>query len=224
MPTRRRCVLDISLYRTAIFIQIIKRVHSQKNIIKWRIHMDSNRPTTVCFTGHRPKNIFPDGPYNEVRRKDYQAIVDQVARIVRTLTEQGYTRFISGGAQGFDQLCFWAVYKVSRDHRHIENILYLPFKGQEQRWARGGLFSQHEYHQMMRIASHIQYCSKHIDTRNLREVTHALMFRNKCMVNDSSLVIGQFEDNSWKNPTTKGGTADCLRYAQQMDRTIQIFQ
>ena len=32
--------------------------------------MDSNRPMTVCFTGHRPKIIFPENPYNEARRKE----------------------------------------------------------------------------------------------------------------------------------------------------------
>lgn len=57
---------------------------------------------TVCFTGHRPKSIFPNNPYNEARRKDYQAIVDRIADFVCEMAENGYTRFISGGAQGFD--------------------------------------------------------------------------------------------------------------------------
>lgn len=179
---------------------------------------------TVCFTGHRPKSIFPNNPYRESRRKDYQKIVDRIADFVYEMAENGYTRFISGGAQGFDQMAFWAVHKAKQTCPHIINDIYIPYRGQEKKWAETGLFSQKEYHQMLKIADHVYICVRHVNTSDFEAVTRALMYRNKCMVNDSAYVLGQFEDDSWQNPTTKSGTADCLRYAKEKGRTIELWR
>lgn len=178
---------------------------------------------TVCFTGHRPKSIFQINPYGEARRKDYQAIVDRIADFVCEMAENGYTRFITGGAQGFDQLAFWAVHKAKKTCPEIINDVYIPFKGQESRWAKTGIFSQKEYRQMLKLADHVYVCVQDIDSRDFKAVTRALMYRNKCMVNDSCYVLGQFEDNSWQDHRTKSGTADCLRYAKEKWRTIELF-
>ena len=178
---------------------------------------------TVCFTGHRPKSIFPNKPYDEARRRDYQAIVDRIADFVCDMAEKGYTRFVSGGAQGFDQLAFWAVHKAKKTYPHIINDVYIPFDGQEQRWAKTGLFSQKEYNLMLNLADNVTVCTQDIDTSNFKAVTRALMDRNKCMVNDSAYVFGQFEDSSWQDPRTKSGTADCLRYAKSTGRQIGLF-
>lgn len=178
---------------------------------------------TVCFTGHRPKSIFKINPYDESRRKDYQAIVDRIAHFVRSMADMGYTRFITGGAQGFDQLAFWAVNSAARENACIKNIVYIPFRGQERRWAKTGLFSQNEYRQMIRCADEVKVCTETIDPGDFSQITCALMYRNKCMVNDSDYVLGQFEDDSWQDVRTKSGTADCIRYAKAKGRTIRIF-
>lgn len=191
--------------------------------------MDKSTDFTVCFTGHRPKGIFSHKPYDEVRRKDYQAIVDKLAELIGKLIQQGYTQFITGGAQGFDQLAFWAVHKAKIAYNYkyngndIVNVVFIPFVGQERKWAKTGLFSQNEYNQMLGYADEIKVCTENIDTGNFPQVTKALMYRNKCMVNDSSYVLGQFADDSWQNYTTKSGTADCLRYARKMGRKIRLF-
>ena len=75
--------------------------------------MDIKSSGTVCFTGHRPKSIFQINPYAEARRKDYQAIVDRIADFVCSMYNKGFIKYISGGAQGFDQLAFWALHKLS---------------------------------------------------------------------------------------------------------------
>lgn len=178
---------------------------------------------TVCFTGHRPKSIFSIKTYDESRRKDYQEIVDRIADFVCGMAEKGYTRFISGGAQGFDQLAFWAVHKAKQKYPHIVNDVYIPFKGQESRWTNTGLFSQKEYRQMLKLADHVYVCVQDIDARDFKAVTRALMYRNKCMVNDSGYVLGQFEDDSWQDNTKKSGTADCLRYAKAAGRHVELF-
>lgn len=135
----------------------------------------------------------------------------------------GYTRFISGGAQGFDQLAFWAVHNAANKDTRIKNIVYIPFKGQERRWARIGLFSQKEYNQMLAHADEVKICTETVNPNNFSQITHDLMYRNKCMVNDSDYVMGQFADDSWKDYRTKSGTADCLRYASKTGRTIKLF-
>lgn len=184
--------------------------------------MTDNRKTTLCFTGHRPKGIFPVKPYDESHRQDYQKIVDRLANFVRTMVSMGYTRFVSGGAQGFDQLSFWSVNQVKKEYGYIQNLVYIPFQGQERRWAKTGLFSQAEYRQMLRKADQVKVCVNDIDASDFKQVTRALMYRNKCMVNDSDYVLGQFEDDSWQDYRTKSGTADCLRYAQKLNKRIQV--
>lgn len=186
--------------------------------------MEPSKTKTVCFTGHRPKGIIADRPYDESNRPVYQKIVDGLTVSIERLIDQGYTNFISGGAQGFDQLAFWAVNIVKARRPEIQNIVYKPFNGQESRWAKTGLFSQHEYDLMLKKADQVYVCDKTVDTADFKSTVKALMYRNKCMVNASDHVIGQFENDSWADPRTKSGTADCLRYAKQMGKTIQIFQ
>ena len=181
------------------------------------------RELTVCFTGHRPKRIFSDRPYDEVRRKDYQEIVYQLADFVQAMAASGYTRFISGGAQGFDQLAFWAVHNATSKNPNIKNIVYIPFRGQERRWAKTGLFSQKEYNQMLAHANEVRVCTETVSPNDFSQIRNALMYRNKYMVNNSDYVLGQFADDSWRDYHTKSGTADCLRYAKEMGRTIKLF-
>jgi len=184
--------------------------------------MESNKTMTVCFTGHRPKGIIADRPYDESNRPEYQKIVDRLALVTESLVNAGYIAFITGGAQGFDQLAFWAVNKVKDKHPEIQNIVYIPFKGQELRWAKKGLFSQHEYGLMLEKADHVHICGE-ADAADFRQAVKMVMHRNRCMVDDSAYVVGQFEDGTWADPGTKSGTADCLRYAKQMGREIRLF-
>lgn len=64
---------------------------------------------TVTFTGPRPKKLFG---YND--KESYQKIVDVLKVQVKDAYDNGARRFISGGAQGLDQMAFWAVYSVKK--------------------------------------------------------------------------------------------------------------
>lgn len=186
--------------------------------------MNPNKTKAVCFTGHRPKGIIADKPYDESNRPRYQKIVDGLVLQIERLVKPGYTNFITGGAQGFDQLAFWAVNAVKARNPEIHNIVYIPFRGQGSRWAKTGLFSQHEYDLMLKKADHVHVCDENVNTGDSKQTVKALMARNKYMVNVSDYVVGQFEDGSWSKPRTRSGTADCLRYAKQMGKMFQIFQ
>lgn len=188
-----------------------------------RLNLD--RKTTVCFTGHRPKDIILDNPYDESNRPKYQKLVDAIAEQVTKLVEQGYVNFISGGAQGMDQLAFWAVNNVKRSHPHIQNIVYMPFRGQESRWAKTGLFSQHEYNLMLKRADHVYVCNEEITGGDrFPVIAKALMDRNEDMVQDSSYVMALCNHEDWMSPTTKGGTAACMKYAKKHGRPIAIIK
>lgn len=52
----------------------------------------------------------------------------------------------------------------------------------------------------------------------------ALFDRNHAMVNDAGILLGLYPDDSWR--TAKGGTAECLRYAQSCKRSrpMDIYQ
>lgn len=185
--------------------------------------LNIDKTKAVCFTGHRPKSMHPQKPYDESTRLYYQDIVNRLVIRIKALVEQGYTTFITGGAQGFDQLAFWAVNNIKHGHPEVQNIVYQPFVGQERRWATTGLFSQQEYNTMLRYADQVYVCDENVDVTKYSEVARALLYRNQCMVNDSSYVIGQFADQSYLDPNVKGGTAACLKYATQVGTTIELF-
>lgn len=166
---------------------------------------------TVCFTGHRAKSLCG---YNREAYKDF--VNDFSERLSKMYTGEPIT-FISGGAQGFDQLAFWAVDVFKRklpaeDQQNIKNIVYAPFPNQDDIWADTGLFSKKEYKQMLDRATEVKYCLNEKPSQK-RWISSALMNRNHEMVNDSDMVIAMYEDDSWSDPKTKGGTAECMRYA-----------
>ena len=59
---------------------------------------------TACFTGPRPKNLFG---YDD--DEAYKYLLAVTKEVVDLFYYYGYRYFISGGAQGFDQIAFWAV-------------------------------------------------------------------------------------------------------------------
>ena len=186
--------------------------------------MNYTTKETVCFTGHRPKGIIPADPYNLKNRPIYQDIVNQIYEELKVMYAAGYRRYLSGGAQGFDQLAFGAVNRLKKEHPEIQNVIYRPFDGQENKWAEKGLFSKRENELMNSLADEIHICDETINPEKdtYWKICRALDHRNQCMVDNSSAIIGQFEDNSWIDSNTKSGTANCLRYAKKKNKTIIV--
>lgn len=187
--------------------------------------MNIERNITACFTGGRPKSLYPTYAYAQSRTIDY---ANMIANIAATVTElylkRGIKIYITGGAQGFDQLAFRAVESVKRQHPDIKNLVYIPFNKQESMWADTGLFSKQEYHWMLSKADWVKVCTE-IDPTVVayNNIVKALFTRNECMCNDSKIVIGQFPDDiSWHDKSIKGGTAGCLRYAESKDLELIV--
>lgn len=170
---------------------------------------------TVCFTGSRPKKLCG---YNK----------ESYAGFVRWLTDyldnefysKGVSRYISGGAQGFDQIAFWAVYYLSKRHPEIENIVYVPFRGQEQIWAETGLFSKQQYHTMLKYATDVRVLWPVDKKASHHIVSHALIQRNHKMVNDADAVVALYKGNDYMH--SSGGTAECIRYA--LENKVPVYK
>jgi uncharacterized phage-like protein YoqJ len=147
----------------------------------------------VSFTGHRPDKL---GGYALVNPKR-----DDVLRaLCVALRYLKPTQAISGMALGVDQ---WAASCCT--YLRIPWHAYVPFKGQERRWPPE---SQATYHRVLTYASEIRIvCGPEVDP------IRAMQIRNEAMVDACDLLIAVWDG-------TKGGTANCVRYAQLMGKRI----
>lgn len=165
---------------------------------------------TLCFTGKRPKDLCG------YKKDKYEGLTSCIKRLCETYYKSGYTRYLFGGAQGFDQIAFWAVYELKKVHQDIKLIVYVPFKGQERKWLETGLFSQQEYQQLLSLADEVVYLHEKLE--NYNDIVKALYERNHAMVTNSDAVIALYPDATWK--TNKSGTAECMRYADKHHKEI----
>ena len=175
---------------------------------------------TVTFTGRRPKDLF--GYYN---KEPYQRIVGNLKLMIESAYKEGARNFITGGAQGFDQMAFWAVHSVKQKYPDIKNILYIPHEKQANTWSNNGLFSRDQYALIKSVADEIKIISRYynINTSNNKGVIEALLTRNEEMVDKSDLIIGLYP-HELDYKTNKGGTAACLRYAMNNTKIgVQIL-
>lgn len=160
---------------------------------------------SVCFTGHRPKDLYG---YN---LNNWVPLRNKLIDVCDDLYQEGYRNFITGGAQGVDQVAFWAVNALKQEYSDIRNIVFIPFGGQELRWQEEGAFGQKQYWQMLSAADK----TFTLFSKDSNNVAPFLLNRNKAMVNSANVVVG-ITDNvtSWKtNKRINGDTANCLQYA-----------
>lgn len=170
---------------------------------------------TVCFAGHRPKQLCG---YD---RDAYTDFVSKLADFCTDLYDKGYTTFITGGAQGIDQLAFWAVNSLKEGkHLSVLNKLYLPFPDFGNKWSRTGLFSQQQLNTIASLANDIKVIANTPETST--NAISALMKRNKAMIDDSDLLVAVYE-NDYRWVTDKGGTAQAIRYARSQNKDVIII-
>lgn len=169
---------------------------------------------TLCFTGKRPKDLL-----GYAHQQSYNDFVQWLSQYLETLYRDGIRNFISGGAQGFDQLAFSAVALLKERHADIKNIVYVPFRGQHLRWSknRNTPFSQSAYEDMLAKADQVKYLYE-VDPSDFNKVKSALIRRNHDMVDASDIVVALYPSDDYLSGT--GGTAECMRYAAKQHKTI----
>ena len=136
----------------------------------------------------------------------------------------GVREFVSGGAQGIDQLACLAVDAVKRRGADVRNRVFVPFAAQPSRWSRYGIFSQAYYRDCLDRADEVRIVAKDPAGNDYGAVVAALHGRNHVMVAESDLVIAFLADRAldWRN--SKGGTAECVRYAHGKGKPILAIE
>lgn len=173
-----------------------------------------DRQHAICFTGHRPKDLFG---YTD--KPPYISIINALKPFLSVLYENGYTDYISGGAQGFDQLAFWAVQQTLPK---AKNHVFIPYLGQEQQWEETGLFGKQQYQQMLNLATTVMDCSEGKGALNYRQAVIRLFNRNKKMIEASAATIALFEHT--KNyEYASGGTSATIRKSLEHHHTVILL-
>lgn len=82
------------------------------------------RPATCCFTGHRiiPAAVLP-------------GLKEELEQAVREMVDRGVSRFLCGGARGFDTLAAQTVLQLKREYPTLELFLVLPCRDQARGWS-----------------------------------------------------------------------------------------
>ena len=174
----------------------------------------------VSFTGRRPKDLLgynKNAYMNFVNNDLYNYLFD----VCRSNPEPDTpVEFISGGAQGFDQMAFWSVNKLKAEHPelNIVNTVFVPYRGQENRWPADTIFGRNDFNKMLAHADNVNYLNGALASD--KAVRKALFDRNHAMVNSSDFVIALYPDDEWRNPGP-GGTAECMRYANKHNTPIK---
>lgn len=164
---------------------------------------------TLMFTGSRPKNLF--GYHNTQK---YNQLLQQIQTICESYIAQHHvTQFVSGGAQGIDQLAFWAVNRCKQVHPELKNIVYRPFPNHESKWAEHGLFSQTAYRNMLATADEVITVCNEFSIQ-------ALQLRNNAMIDAADFVLAIAKRAPGTTEPAQGGTRNAFQYALKNNKPI----
>lgn len=173
----------------------------------------------IAITGHRPNKLNND--YN-LTSPLILAIKQRIVNFIRggmmhnelmgiVLTPT----LITGMALGIDTLFAQIAIELN-----IPFIAAIPFKGQESKWIRS---SQQTYYQLLfkakqiiivdenRVATKQEFISYEVDINKYS--LQKMQRRNEWMVDNCDILIAVWDG-------TSGGTANCVRYAQSVNREI----
>jgi uncharacterized phage-like protein YoqJ len=143
----------------------------------------------LAGTGHRPNKL---GGYAEQVNVKLRA----VARV--GIHRHAPTRIISGMALGWDMALAEAAVELG-----IPFTAAVPFAGQEKMWPAP---SQERYRKLLEQAAHVEtVCTGGYAAWKMQR-------RNEWMVDHCDLVLALWDG-------TEGGTGNCIRYAEQVERT-----
>lgn len=164
---------------------------------------------TLCFTGHRPTQL---GGYTGAKAQEIQKnLFEHLARVVIRAADKGFTTFISGGAQGTDQIAAEAVIKCKGTilHQHIKLVIARPFPNQHIKWPQYG---------QKRFFDIIEKADKVVDVSPGPFTIPKMQIRNEWMVDRSESVVAVWSGQQ------KGGTWNCIQYAKKMQKYILILK
>lgn len=153
---------------------------------------NDNKITSVCFTGHR-----------EIDAAEAKYVPSLLKDIIRELISRGATRFLAGGAMGFDTIAALCVLELKSEFPQIKLELILPCKNQSARWN-----DRHRlvYDMILERADRVEFLHE--------SYTPACMHdRNRRLVDNADLVVAYLVHSG-------GGTAYTVAYALQSGKEL----
>lgn len=160
---------------------------------------------TICFTGHRAQKL-PWG-FNENDERCVK-MKEQLKRMLENAILDGYYRFITGMALGFDMICAEIVLELKKKYKHIILIGALPCKNQDCKWP---ITEQKRYRSLL----------KKLDiTRCIYDTyvgPECMLERNRYMINNSSMLISLFNGQN-------GGTKSTIEYAKTQGLKVVVIE
>lgn len=158
----------------------------------------------IAFTGHRPNKLQSYDPNHISRCELRNAMWDMIVDIC-TDEEQNFDEdihIVTGGALGVDQ----DAARVAHGHKK-PFVVAVPCRDQERMWPAT---SKVQYRKMLTFASKVHYVS------NKEYTAECMQERNKWMVDNCDVLVAVWDGS-------KGGTANCIRYAELVGRPIHYI-
>lgn len=148
---------------------------------------------TCCVTGHR-----------DIPAERITYVEQELRREILAAIADGYTRFLSGFAEGSD-LIFASIVANEKEYRP-ELLLEaaIPYAGRLKTRNR-------QFHALLRTCDSVRVeCEKYIPS--------CFMQRNRYMVNQSQRVISVYDGRD------QGGTLFTMRYAHTLGKEIRLIK
>lgn len=149
--------------------------------------MDTKK--SCCFTGHR-----------HISNEDILRVVAMLDELIAEHIGKGFTRYLAGGALGFDTLAAQAVLRAREKNNGIKLVIVQPCRDQDVKWHEA---DKSEYRRILTAADEVICLSDHYYNGCMQK-------RNRYLVNNSGLCIAYMRD-------TRGGTAYTVQYAQKQN-------
>ncbi|MDO4544123.1 MAG: SLOG family protein [Clostridia bacterium] len=151
---------------------------------------------SCCFTGHRS---LPAG-------RELTLLSEKTKAAIENAYADGFTRFIAGGAVGFDLLCERLILEAKKQHPDISLAVYIPCKEQAYKFAPADKLL---YERLNAAADELLILSN-------TYYSGCMHVRNRRMVDDSSLCIAYLTK-------PQGGTASTVAYAKSKGVSVIIL-
>lgn len=147
--------------------------------------------TTCCFTGHRPKDLYP---------QDIPKIRQDIREAILRAINDGYTNFVHGGALGVDIWAAEEVLKLKKDY-DITSVMHVPCVNQENLWKD---------EDKLRYYNNQFWCDDVIYSNTGEYAPWKMMARNKTMIDMSNRIIAVWSGKEG------GGTHNAWNYASKV--------
>ena len=170
---------------------------------------------SIAFTGHRPDKLYGydinNEKYRMLRARLYLLLGNEISHF-------NVDTFITGGALGFDTIAFEVVEELKQHYNVSQQILAIPFESQASKWSQENV---NKYNQMKTKALNVYvdreegYAIKGFEP----DVYHPakMQKRNEWMVDKCDKLLACWDG------VKKGGTWNCVRYAQKLGKEIIVI-